>query len=123
LSAKAAACLNDARIVGRHYHLLGTAFARLFPDMLDHRFSGNVLQRFAGQAARGVTRRNNNGKNAIHLLVQALIDVEGTRFAFQHHWDAIAYRKSQTIDLADQLGLVGGKLQRALAQGASQYIE
>ncbi|MNN61007.1 hypothetical protein D3C81_1762210 [compost metagenome] len=65
--AKAIAGLDDARVVGGHHHPLGAAFARLFPDVLDHRLAGDQQQRLARQAGGGITRWNDDGKGCGHL--------------------------------------------------------
>ncbi|MNG09169.1 hypothetical protein D3C84_925750 [compost metagenome] len=64
---KSLAGLDDARIVSRDDHTAGAAFARLFPDVLDHRLAGDQQQRLARQAGGGITRWNDDGKGCGHL--------------------------------------------------------
>ena len=123
LGAKGLAGLDDARVVGGDHHTAGRALPGLLPDVLHHGLAGDVLQRLAGQAGGGVTGGNHDGEGCAHLLVQTLVGIEGACFAFQHHRDAVANRVGHAGALADQLGLVFGKLQRALADRAGENIE
>ncbi|MNM51512.1 hypothetical protein D3C81_625730 [compost metagenome] len=65
--AEGLADLEDARVIGGNYHAAGTASARLFPDVLDHRLAGDRQQWLARQARGAQPRRNHNGKGQAHL--------------------------------------------------------
>jgi len=56
-------------------------------------------------------------------LIQTLVDGQGTRFALEHHRDAITHRQCQRIVLADQFGLVCSELERPFTKRTGQNIE